>query len=197
MVDPRRRGLPHAVPDSETPKWARGPPSLPGCHHAAPSYCHKKTPRKGFLRPAPEQGLSIVGSGGRIRTCDLRVMSPTSCQTAPPRTGNAHDTKTGVDVSSRNAGHRRFPPTPRIRAGCRDFAAFSAVRASGPDDSMGVSGFGGDCWRVTSSARRRALRDLPGDRRHGGPPARRGAASPRARARRSGQAPARCPIRSR
>jgi site-specific DNA recombinase len=28
-----------------------------------------------------------VGSGGRIRTCDLRVMSPTSCLTAPPRTG--------------------------------------------------------------------------------------------------------------
>src|SRR5690606_37743903 len=26
------------------------------------------------------------GSGGRIRTCDLRVMSPTSCLTAPPRT---------------------------------------------------------------------------------------------------------------
>ncbi len=26
-----------------------------------------------------------IGSGGRIRTCDLRVMSPTSCQTAPPR----------------------------------------------------------------------------------------------------------------
>ncbi len=25
------------------------------------------------------------GSGGRIRTYDLRVMSPTSCQTAPPR----------------------------------------------------------------------------------------------------------------
>ena len=31
-------------------------------------------------------GLSTeAGSGGRIRTCDLRVMSPTSCQTAPPR----------------------------------------------------------------------------------------------------------------
>ena len=27
----------------------------------------------------------LIGSGGRIRTCDLRVMSPTSCQTAPPR----------------------------------------------------------------------------------------------------------------
>jgi hypothetical protein len=28
-----------------------------------------------------------VSSGGRIRTCDLRVMSPTSYQTAPPRGG--------------------------------------------------------------------------------------------------------------
>ena|GEM_PF-2103273 len=28
----------------------------------------------------------LIGSGGRIRTYDLRVMSPTSCQTAPPRT---------------------------------------------------------------------------------------------------------------
>jgi hypothetical protein len=27
----------------------------------------------------------VVGSGGRIRTDDLRVMSPTSYQTAPPR----------------------------------------------------------------------------------------------------------------
>ncbi len=30
--------------------------------------------------------LLAVGSGGRIRTSDLRVMSPTSYQTAPPRT---------------------------------------------------------------------------------------------------------------
>ncbi len=29
----------------------------------------------------------FVSSGGRIRTCDLRVMSPTSYQTAPPRGG--------------------------------------------------------------------------------------------------------------
>ena len=28
---------------------------------------------------------SLLGSGGRIRTCDLWVMSPTSYQTAPPR----------------------------------------------------------------------------------------------------------------
>src|ERR1700674_1914205 len=30
-----------------------------------------------------------MNSGGRIRTCDLRVMSPTSYQTAPPRAGNS------------------------------------------------------------------------------------------------------------
>jgi hypothetical protein len=29
----------------------------------------------------------FLSSGGRIRTCDLRVMSPTSYQTAPPRGG--------------------------------------------------------------------------------------------------------------
>ena len=32
--------------------------------------------------------VSFDGSGGRIRTYDLRVMSPTSCQTAPPRNWN-------------------------------------------------------------------------------------------------------------
>ena len=34
------------------------------------------------------KSLVKVGSGGRIRTYDLRVMSPTSCLTAPPRTSN-------------------------------------------------------------------------------------------------------------
>ena len=29
--------------------------------------------------------LNLLGSGGRIRTYDLRVMSPTSYRTAPPR----------------------------------------------------------------------------------------------------------------
>ena len=42
----------------------------------------------------PARGPRKLGSGGRIRTCDLRVMSPTSCQTAPPRIskgGNNND----------------------------------------------------------------------------------------------------------
>ena len=29
--------------------------------------------------------FNLFGCGGKIRTCDLRVMSPTSYQTAPPR----------------------------------------------------------------------------------------------------------------
>ena len=34
---------------------------------------------------APPEATLLGNSGGRIRTCDLRVMSPTSYQTAPPR----------------------------------------------------------------------------------------------------------------
>ena len=39
----------------------------------------------GETKKGPAGPLKNFGSGGRIRTCDLRVMSPTSCQTAPPR----------------------------------------------------------------------------------------------------------------
>ncbi len=35
-------------------------------------------------------GLLWSGSGGRIRTCDLRVMSPASYRTAPPRVGETN-----------------------------------------------------------------------------------------------------------
>ena len=46
---------------------------------------HKKAP---YFRGSTLFFSAIlrIGSGGRIRTYDLRVMSPTSCQTAPPRT---------------------------------------------------------------------------------------------------------------
>ena len=36
-------------------------------------------------RRAPRRARPSLDSGGRIRTCDLRVMSPTSYRTAPPR----------------------------------------------------------------------------------------------------------------
>ena len=72
-ADPGPRG-PH-VPDHEAP-------AAPGRHH------HARRP----AGPAPaletqkarSPGLSL-NSGDRIRTCDLRVMSPTSYLTAPPR----------------------------------------------------------------------------------------------------------------
>eukprot|EP00456_Euglypha_rotunda_P033574 TRINITY_DN25950_c0_g1_i2.p1 TRINITY_DN25950_c0_g1~~TRINITY_DN25950_c0_g1_i2.p1 ORF type:complete len:150 (+),score=0.12 TRINITY_DN25950_c0_g1_i2:190-639(+) len=42
--------------------------------------------KKAHKGPGPTANADKIGSGGRIRTYDLRVMSPTSCQTAPPRT---------------------------------------------------------------------------------------------------------------
>src|SRR5690349_18549778 len=48
---------------------------------------HPAGTKKGPEGPGYSCTSCSVGSGGRIRTCDLRVMSPTSCQTAPPRTG--------------------------------------------------------------------------------------------------------------
>ena len=45
------------------------------------------------LRPKKDENPAFAGlssySGGRIRTCDLRVMSPTSYLAAPPRGGSA------------------------------------------------------------------------------------------------------------
>jgi hypothetical protein len=40
-----------------------------------------------MLRSAPCTGARVLGSGGRIRTSDLWVMSPTSCHCSTPRQG--------------------------------------------------------------------------------------------------------------
>ena len=50
-------------------------------------------------------------SGGRIRTCDLRVMSPTSYQTAPPR-----GVPTSLPTGRGRAQGRRRPPTCLTKA---------------------------------------------------------------------------------
>jgi hypothetical protein len=47
-------------------------------------YYEKRYKEKKWLRRLSKPP-EYFGSGGRIRTCDLRVMSPTSYQTAPPR----------------------------------------------------------------------------------------------------------------
>src|ERR1700683_1367597 len=59
------------------------------CLRPQPKSAHKK---------APFPGLSY--SGGGIRTRDLRVMSPTSYQTAPPRGGSY--------VLAKNRAHGRY-----------------------------------------------------------------------------------------
>gem|GEM_PF-5694319 len=46
--------------------------------------CENRPIKKG-LRYASQPLGNFFGSGGRIRTTDLRVMSPTSYLTAPPR----------------------------------------------------------------------------------------------------------------
>ena len=66
-------------------KWAHRPtPVSSRLLGEAPNRAACETSQK---RNSPMRGYSYQcgGSGGRIRTCDLRVMSPTSCQTAPPR----------------------------------------------------------------------------------------------------------------
>ena len=58
------------------------------------------------LRPKKDENPANTGlssySGGRIRTCDLRVMSPTSYLAAPPRVA---PTRVPVDPGASTAQH--------------------------------------------------------------------------------------------
>src|SRR4029434_2598740 len=55
------------------------------------------------------------GSGGRIRTCDLRVMSPPSYQTAPPRNERAPQDRACV-----GEGQTRGAAAPLLMCCLRD-----------------------------------------------------------------------------
>src|SRR5690606_31832766 len=57
-------------------------------------------------RKASKSWLFLIGSGGWIRTNDLRVMSPTSYQTAPPRIKLFVNRAAPVNVA------RILPPAP-------------------------------------------------------------------------------------
>jgi hypothetical protein len=82
-----RRG--REVLGGDAPTAAPLPPTIAG------STCRRPSRRPNFASVSPlavpERGKRrqrrrfTSNSGGRIRTCDLRVMSPTSYQTAPPR----------------------------------------------------------------------------------------------------------------
>ena len=58
----------------------------------------------------PDGGASRANSGGRIRTCDLRVMSPTSYQTAPPRNRDEEVTRAANWRSTRLLGQNHPDP---------------------------------------------------------------------------------------
>src|SRR4051794_30703726 len=77
----------------------------PHWNHEPPAAQRRKPPLRaafgvlvgllqGFLQPYAMVGLD---SGGGIRTRDLRVMSPTSYQTAPPRGGTDIVANSGSD----------------------------------------------------------------------------------------------------
>ena len=85
------------------------------------------------IRPAKSEPYLKIGSGGWIRTNDLRVMSPTSYQTAPPRikpciselllspvTARAHKPKVETPFGSCGIGSPTSYQTapPRIKTGC-------------------------------------------------------------------------------
>ena len=61
-------------------RYSEIPPSPPP-HHRGKADLAQPTKNAATLR---DRGV-FIGSGGRIRTYDLRVMSPTSYRTAPPR----------------------------------------------------------------------------------------------------------------
>ena len=65
-------------------------------------------------------------SGGRIRTCDLRVMSPTSYQTAPPRNRDVQASVIPEVRSTRSAG---FPQGPGNRIFLGDIIGSRGRRA--------------------------------------------------------------------
>ena len=110
-IDDQFRNRAH--PRREARRDARRAPWRSGHHHRMG---RRQGREEGDRHPA-RRNVGLSGSGGRIRTCDLRVMSPTSCQTAPPRTWMANDTKTRVDVSRAAGNHfRKLGSTVKIDA---------------------------------------------------------------------------------
>src|SRR5690606_41947627 len=97
---PRKPGRTGGCPELETP--ARAPTGHAG-----------RSGRRGPRRDGPTAGMTkgpraqrgpFFSSGGRIRTCDLWVMSPASYLAAPPRVGNIHFTgrRTLVQIPPRH-----------------------------------------------------------------------------------------------
>src|SRR3954470_12946849 len=83
----------------------RGPRLRRGDRRSGPAPDARKARRNRALRPSTAvlSPSSPADSGGGIRTRDLRVMSPTSYQTAPPRGGK-------TSLATRASTSRRIQP---------------------------------------------------------------------------------------
>jgi hypothetical protein len=71
---------------------------------------HPPAHKKKRTQPGRAESSLVVGSGGRIRTYDLRVMSPTSCLTAPPRDKEEHSARAALGVKSDAQEPQKSPP---------------------------------------------------------------------------------------
>ena len=80
-------------------------------------------------RRAPPSVRPSLSSGGRIRTCDLRVMSPTSYRTAPPRVGSEDIAEPDCEGKARMLA--AVAVVALVIASCRGLRR--PARAGGPD----------------------------------------------------------------
>src|SRR6185437_7674620 len=65
--------------------------------------------------PGESPGAVLPGSGDRIRTCDLWVMSPASYRAAPPRVGECQVTERVSRQPNRALSGRRRPESGSVR----------------------------------------------------------------------------------
>ena len=101
----------HDLVVNSHPLWPLSYPGTPGT-----SPCKRGTTPLSKKRPARQRGAAGHDSGGGIRTRDLRVMSPTSYQTAPPRNECPIVSATPDRVNRQPARKRRLAaPQAKIR----------------------------------------------------------------------------------
>jgi hypothetical protein len=130
---PLSRASRHALVGATTPTGSGYAPPRFGRkfrEEALPSIVPRNTKTLRF------PGLSL-DSGGRIRTCDLRVMSPTSYQTAPPRVVGHVLAKSGhgqkpCDINPKQVSPSNDAGPPTLPGNARQTHAWPPARAATP-----------------------------------------------------------------
>ncbi len=105
---------------------------VPPCFGTYPGHGTKRGPQ--LPKEKPRLSGAFLHSGGGIRTRDLRVMSPTSYLTAPPRVAWADNVSTALRVV------KLGPGVPLAQLGKRVVGAAAAVPAGlGPQLEVEVA----------------------------------------------------------